>query len=284
MGYSQNLRAGAWIITEGQLNIKFSYFRLKSDLRFASSNFYCGSSACIDKSIEPYFFNGALASHGVFTDIAYGISNRMDLKIQLPFYSISFKDDIDPERATSNNFGDMRIIHRYNLIKKGLVVTYKSIIKLPTGFFNKDAEVVPVGDGQFDIMPAIQISRSIISGKAFLSMDVGYNIRLRPKLKVSNLKPGNEFQYFLEFGYKARKNLLLKASLEAIIGSEFRSYFNKNESLVLNGTERRINYFIPSIYWVIKNKVTIEPLIKIALVGKNFPAGTVYGIGVSINI
>ena len=72
-------------------------------------------------------------------------------------YAVRF-DDIADERRSSG-LGDVRLGLRYNVVRDSPVATFDVRVKIPTGTFINDAEVVPVGEGQWDLDLAAEVSR-----------------------------------------------------------------------------------------------------------------------------
>ncbi len=275
---------GAWTLDTNSLTFKTSFFYQTADSRFSSTNFQCGLFPCQNGERQNFFFNGKSQSSGIFLDISYGINKRLDAKIQLPYYIISFVDDVDPNRATTSSFGDIRASIRYNVLKKPFIQTFMVEGKAPTGFFNKDAEVVPVGDGQWDLSVISQTSKSLYPLLAYINLDLGYKYRFKPNVDVTNFAPGNEFLYSLEIGVKLFSEFWLKNSINGWYGEDGIAIFTKTNTLVRKNSARRILYYQPEIYWKLGDKIALNLITKIELKVMNMPTGNVYGIGVSYKI
>ncbi len=272
--------AGAWTLKKGQLWVKSSVFFQHTSERYATNFELCDGSACKNGERTPFFFNGKVKSNVAIFDAWYGVSDKLELQFQLPFFDIAFTDDIDPNRASSNEFGDVKFGMRYNILSRPLVATLNVAAKAPTGFFNKDAETVPVGDGQWDLHVQGQFARSLWPLPVYLNLDVGYRYRFDPDVSKTNLTPGDEITLRGEVGVNLRKQLLLKAAIDGLWGKEFTAIFVDSE-LLLNNSERRILYFEPGLYWQALPQLALEASVGISLAGKNYPAGQVYGLGLS---
>ncbi len=272
---------GAWTLDTNTLTFKTSYFYQFSDSRFTSSNFQCGLFPCENGERQSFFFNGKSQSSGIFFDISYGLSKRMDVKVQVPYYIISFLDDVDPDRETTKSFGDIRTSIRYNVLRKPFTQTFKIEVKAPTGFFNKDAEIVPVGDGQWDVAVISQTGKSLYPLPAYINLDIGYKYRFKPSLNVSNFAPGNELLFNLEVGVEVLPQFWLKNSLNAWYGEDGIAIFTEENFLIRKNSARRILYYQPEIYWELGGKLSLNVITKIALKGMNMPTGNVYGVGLS---
>jgi len=167
-----------------------------------------------------------------------------------------------------------------DILLKPLVSTLKIGAKAPTGFFNKDSETVPVGDGQWDLEIQGQFGRSLWPLPFYFNLDFGYRFRFEPDIDTTNLAPGDEFTFRGEAGYNIRKNILLKAAIDGFWGQEFTAIF-ADSKLNLRDSERNILYFEPGIYWMLKEPLAAEASVKISLSGKNYPAGQIFGFGIS---
>lgn len=277
--------AGGWTLPLGNLWIKSSFFALNTDQRFVSSRFFCGSARCENGAIDKYFFNGQLKSFASFLEFRYGITNRLEAEFVLPYYILSFRDDVNPSREEQNSIGDIRFGFRYNLLKDPLIYTFHIQAKAPTGFFVNDAETVPIGDGQWDLWLNNQISKSFWPIHGYVSLDLGYRIRFRPNLDKTNFAPGDEYTFWFELGYNLTENLLLKGSVNGFIGKEGEAILsNGDQVLKRNESDRQIIYAEPGIYWTMFPQFSFEASVKFPIAGKNFPAGNVYGVGFSYNL
>ena len=278
-----NIQAGAWTLEKNKLRLKSSFFLQQTAYRFASGITFCGEIPCEDGERATYLFNGKLQSYATFFNAAYGLSNRLELQIALPYYQISFTDDVDPKRAKTRSIGDLVFGARYNVMLKPLAYTVKIESKAPTGFFNKDAEIVPVGDGQWDLHIVNQFGRSLHPVKAYINIDIGYKIRFAPNASKSNLHPGNEFHFRSETGYNPTPGLWVKMAVAGFQGKEFRAAFGNSE-LLLTDSERKIVYLEPGLYWEFNSNWAVDLMVKYAISGKNYPAGFVYGAGISYTL
>lgn len=275
-----NSHAGAWTLEKGQLWIKSSLFVQRTRDRYATNFIICDGRACENGERTPFFFDGKVKSNVAFLDVWYGVTNKLELQFQLPFFDIAFTDAIDPNRPGSSEFGDLKFGMRYNILSQPLVATINVNAKAPTGFFNKDAEAVPVGDGQWDLNVQGQFARSLWPLPVYLNLDLGYRYRFEPSTSKTNLAPGDEVTLRGEVGINLNKHVLLKAAIDGFWGKEFTASFTGSK-LSINNSERRILSFEPGIYWQALPQLALEASVGISLAGKNYPAGEVYGMGMS---
>lgn len=162
-----------------------------------------------------------------------------------------------------------------------MVSTIRIRAKAPTGFFTKDSEIVPIGDGQWDLEVEAQIGRSFCPLPVYVNLDLGYKFRFEPDPDKTNLDPGDEFTLRGELGLNPRKNILLKVEVEGFWGKEFTDIVS---NLKLRNWQRRILYLKPGVIWTIVEHFEVEPFIKFSLSGKNYPAGEVFGLGLAYTL
>jgi len=134
LSLTSRAEAGAWTLPKGQNWLKFGFMFQDTNERYF-----------LDGERIPYFFDGRNQTRALFFEYARGLTDRWEVKAQLPFFSISF-DDIAADR-TSNDVGDLRVESRFNALLDPLVLTFGGEIKFPTGEFVNDAEIVPGGRG-----------------------------------------------------------------------------------------------------------------------------------------
>lgn len=274
------LFAGAWTLNQGKLRVKTSFFLQNTSDRYASQILFCGNRRCNNGERIPYFFDGEVESNAIYIDVWYGLTDRIELQFQAPFFDIAFRDDVNPDRPSTQDIGDIRFGVRYRIPFDPVVTSIRIGAKAPTGFFNKDAEVVPVGDGQWDLELKADLGRSFWPVPLYANVNLGYRIRFEPDIETSNLAPGNELTFGAEMGYSLLDNLLLKTGLSGFSGEEFVALF-PNSELQLQDSDRRIIYADSGIIWNIRESLAFELSVRISLAGKNYPAGQIYGTGVS---
>lgn len=274
------LFAGAWTLSQGELRVKTSYFLQNTRERYASRVLFCGNRRCNNGERIPFFFDGEVESNALYFDAWFGLTDRIELQFQLPYFDIAFRDDVNPERPSTENVGDIRFGVRYRIPFEPIVTTIRVGAKAPTGFFNRDAEVVPVGDGQWDLELKADFGRSFWPAPLYANANIGYRIRFEPDTETSNLAPGNELTFGAEIGYSPLNNLLLKGGLSGFSGKAFVALFPESE-LRLQDSERRIIYATSGLIWNIRESLAFELSVRISLAGKNYPAGQIYGTGLS---
>ena len=211
----------------------------------------------------------AYLTRALFFEYERGITHRWDVKAQLPFFNIAF-DDIADER-TSNGPGDLRIESRYNLVRDPLVLTVGGAIKFPTGEFVNDAEIVPVGEGQYDVDVFVEVGRSLWPVRGYVTGKIGY--RFRTKNQEIDIDFGDELIWRVEGGYQFGKRIYSKIALRGLQGFESTSFDFPIDSL-----RRQAVYLEPGASFTLAASRAIEVTVPISIAGRNWPAGPVLNI------
>lgn len=251
--------AGAWTQPKGTTWFKAGYMFQSTDERYF-----------IDGSRIPYFFEGHNRTMALFFDLKQGITDRVDVEVQVPFFSIDFNDIADERQSVG--IGDIRAGIRYNFILDPLVVTLGTKVKFPTGEFINDAEVVPVGEGQFDVEVTGEVARSLWPWPGYVTGLVGY--RVRTKNEETGIDFGDELIWSAEGGYGITSRLWVKARIWGLYGLGSTSF-----GLPIPSLQREIIYLEPGMTYNLSSTGGIEVTVPITLRGKNWPAGPVLSIG-----
>lgn len=187
--------AGAWTLPQGANWFKVGFMYQDTTERYF-----------LDGERIPYFFDGRNQTRALFFEYVRGLTDRWDVKVQLPIFAISF-DDFAGERE-SNGLGDLRLESRYNILDDPMVLTLGGAIKFPTGEFVNDAEIVPVGEGQYDFDVFAEVGRSLWPVNAYVTGKIGY--RFRSENKETNIGFGDEIIWRAEVGYRFNRRLSTK--------------------------------------------------------------------------
>ena len=174
----------------------------------------------IDGRRIPYFFDGHNETVGFFFDWRHGITDRLEIDLQVPYFGISF-DDLAAQRS-SGGIGDLRLGLRYNIVMNPLVVTVGGTVKFPTGEFDNDAEVIPVGEGQWDYEFQLELARSLWPRPGWISGQIGY--RLRTQNPETGIDHGNEIFWSAEAGYEVIRRVALKVRGRGLHGGDTTSF------------------------------------------------------------
>ena len=258
LGTSGLAHAGAWTLPRGTNWLKAGFMFQDTTERYF-----------LDGERIPYFFDGRNQTRALFFEYVRGITDRLDIKAQLPVFDVSFDDLSDERRSTG--LGDLRLEARYNLVQDPLVVTAGGTIKFPTGEFINDAEIVPVGEGQYDFDVFTEIGRSLWPTNGYITGKLGY--RFRTENQETGIQFGNEILWRAEFGYRFSRRVSSKLLLRGIHGSEATSFGLPIESL-----RREIVFIEPGVYLNLTPSQGIEVTVPISLRGRNWPAGPVFTV------
>jgi len=119
-------------------------------------------------------------SSAVFLDVLVGVTDRLDLWAQVPWFHLRF-DDVSDER-TSSGVGDIRLSARHSLVQLrggALPISARYTVKVPVVDFPQDAEVIPVGEGQWDHEAWLEAGLSLWPAPAYAVLWLGYRWRSR---------------------------------------------------------------------------------------------------------
>ncbi len=218
-------------------------------------------------------------SRSVYLDFFYGINDRVDIGLQIPFYSNKYNHDnfnfpgfiaLD-----ASGIGDVRGFAKINLVQQSVVATLKLSFKAPTGSYDDGQdpagayknEGMSVGSGQSDIDLILQLGRSFYPAPVYANLDLGY--RFRMKNSTSGFNPGEEIIYNAEVGVNPTDILLLALKIEGIYGSEGS---RENDDV-------GITYLAPTVLISVHQNLSIEASVRVPVAGRNFFGGRLWGVG-----
>lgn len=251
--------AGAWVLPAKRAWGQVSFFHQATEERYF-----------LDGERVPYFFEGRNRTSGLFLDLRYGLHDRLEVIVQAPVYRLAFDDLADSRRSTG--IADARAGARYAVLSGRTVVTAGVAVKFPTGGFVNDAEVVPVGEGQYDLDLTVEAGRSFWPRPAYVSVLAGY--RLRGPNDKSGIHPGDELVWLVEGGHNIVSRLSLKAVARGLHGSEATSF-----GLAIPTLKREVVYLQPGLVWDLGSDRSLELSVPFTVKGRNWPAGLAVGVG-----
>ncbi|MFQ5790481.1 MAG: transporter [Acidobacteriota bacterium] len=258
-GLQRQAEAGAWTRPRRRTWVKTSFMFQETEERYF-----------LDGNRIPYFFEGHNRTAAGFFDISRGLTDRLEVRLQLPFWTITFNDLAD--NRTSTGIGDIRVGVRYNLAQAPLVATIGSTVKFPTGEFINDAETIPVGEGQYDVEVTAELGRSLWPRPGYVTGLMGY--RFRTQNGETGIDFGDELIWSVEGGYHIAPRLMVKGLLRGLHGFDSTSF-----GLNIDSLRREIVYFEPGALFELNPSRGIEFSLPITLRGRNWPAGLVFNIG-----
>jgi hypothetical protein len=250
--------AAQWPAGKGKYWTKLSVFHHRTTEQFRSSG-----------EKRPFLAGNAIArSSAIFIDALVGVTDRADLWLQVPYFDLNFDDDVDERH--SSGVGDVRLSARYNLfgLRSGSVqVAARFTTKIPVVDFPIDAEVIPVGEGQWDHEAWLEVGASFWPIPAYGV--VWFGRRWRQINTKTTRDPGDEFALLAELGGTlAGGGFGGKIVLDAIFGSS-----GSIQGISVTNDEREIMYLQPTINYQITPSFLIEAAARVPLSGQNFPAG-----------
>ena len=278
----QLVSAGAWTLPKGHIWTKATFMHQSTNEEYVGVG---GAGRPPDPSITyqagdraRYRFDGSYSSRAVFLDVFYGVTDRVDIGVQVPFFRQQFQDAAlltgfgEPRRATG--FSDIRGFMKVGLLTGPTVGSIKLGFKAPTGNFQNADGLIPVGEGQWDFDFIVQLGRSLWPVRAYANVDAGFRLRMRNK-KIDR-DPGNEWFFMGEFGYSPHKQLLMSVKVEGVRGKAATTFGIKTIQDV-----KRVTYISPTLVIGPFNNLNIEAALRISVNGRSFPAGRMLVLGAS---
>lgn len=275
---SQNLYAGAWTLPKGKIWAKVTGLTQSTEEEYVAVG-GSGREPDIARLYAPgeraaYRENGHYQSHALFLDLFYGVTNRFDIGIQIPFFRQTFENVGFRPANTASGFSDIRLFTKFNLIENPFVGSIKFGAKAPTGKFENQDGIIPVGEGQWDFDFIAQLGRSFWPLPIYTNLDIGYRLRL--KNDTISRDPGNEWFYHAEVGYHPIDKLLIALKVEGIRGNPSRVF-----NIELPRDIKQITYISPTLLVGPYQNLNIETSLRISAGGRNFPAGQMWVLGIS---
>ena len=255
--------AGQWPEGRGGYWAKVSVFRHTTEEQFRSNG-----------EVKPFLAaNAQSRSTALFFDALYGLTDRLDLWAQIPYFDLHFDDDADERH--SSGIGDLRLSARYNLLKLrggSIPISARFTVKAPLVDFPIDAEIIPVGEGQWDYEAWLEAGASFWPIPAYAVLWAGY--RWRSLNAETTRDPGDERALLAEIGGTFVGPLGGKVVLDAIFGTN-----GSIQGVSVRGDEREIVYIQPTLTYQLTSSLALETSGRIPLHGKNYPAGPQFTIG-----
>ncbi len=263
--------AGAWTLPHGQLWSKLTYFQQRTEEWYVGQGRFGASG-----TRARYDFDGQYTSRAVFFEGLYGVTDRLDLGLQIPYFDQSFANAAFPEPRTDTGLSDIRALAKVRLLIKPLVFALKAGVKVPTGDFKNEDGLIPVGEGQWDFDFVGQAGRSFGPRLLYGNIDLGYRVRTRNE--QIDRDPGDEWFLNAELGYQLGHQLMLLGKYEVL---------RSQPAVVFGGIEaeiKRITYLTPTLLYAVGQRTTVEVAVRFSLNGRNFPAGRQLVLGLATTL
>ena len=270
LGAAADVGAGAWTLQRGQFWSKLTYFQQHTE------EWYVGKGRGTPGTRAPYDFEGQYESRAVFFEGLYGVTDRLDFGLQVPYFDQSFANIAFAEPRTDTGLSDIHALAKFRLLAKPLVLAFKAGIKMPTGEFKNEDGLIPVGEGQWDFDFVGQVGRSFWPLPLYGNIDLGYRVRTRNE--QIDRDPGDEWFLNAEVGYQLVRQLMLVGKCEVLRSSP---------AIVFGGIEaeiKRITYLTPALLYAVGHRTTVEAAVRFSLNGRNFPAGRQFVLGLATTL
>ena len=248
----QMASAGAWTLGKGHVWSMVTYMSQSTDQH------YDADGNAVEIPADARF-----QSQQVNFNVYYGLTDRIDLGLQIPYISNKFVDKDEsndvatppPALETESGLGDVRGVAKINLVQSAdLVGTLKLGFKAPIGEYREVPEALSITGGQWDFDVVAQLGRSFWPVPVYGNLDLGY--RLRGEYKDPDpsdapggvdrsYTPGSEFVFNAEAGYSPMDKLLVALKYEGIVGAEYDTRNNNPgdpETLSQSAT-----YLVPTV-------------------------------------
>ena len=279
----QMASAGAWTLEKGHVWSKITYMSLSTNEHYDNDG-NVGQIPARYKSQQVYF------------DVYYGLNDRIDVGVKIPYISNEFVD-VSPEHPfygapdkKDSGLGDVRGVAKINLVNSAdLVGTLKLGFKAPMGEYREVPEALSITGGQWDFDVVAQLGRSFYPVPVYGNVDLGY--RLRGEYTDSNpndaggvdrtYTPGAEFVFNAEAGYSPMDKLLVALKYESIIGSEYDTINNPPAGSKVETLNQSVAYLAPTVLVGLHPSVSLEAQARMTVSGSRYFAGSTYGVGLS---
>ena len=195
--------------------------------------------------------------------------SRATLNQQVSAFSGSL---IAPGDALTS-LGDFDISMKYGLVvDKPVVVSASLTFGIPTGIsMGGDTGVLQTGDGEFNVMLAVEASTSFSKGRGYVNSLVAFNDRSQ--------NFSDELRFGAEVGYKFGNKLITALKILSVNslnnGSDFETPSNGifSNNIEFLGVTPEVNYFIT-------DKIGASAAVGFAPYGKRVLASPSYSLGV----
>ena len=279
----QMVSAGAWTLGKGQVWSKITYMSLSTNEHYDNDG-NVGQIPARYKSQQVYF------------DVYYGLNDRIDIGVKIPYISNEFVD-VSPEHPfygapdkKDSGLGDVRGVAKINLVNSAdLVGTLKLGFKAPMGEYREVPEALSITGGQWDFEVVAQLGRSFYPVPVYGNLDLGY--RLRGEYTDSNpsdaggvdrtYTPGAEIVFNAEAGYSPMDKLLVALKYESIIGAEYDTINNPPAGSQIETLNQSVAYLAPTVLVGLHPSVSLEAQARMTVSGSRYFAGSTYGVGLS---
>ncbi len=255
-----------WIEPPGRGWVQLSLYHHDTRNRFDPS-----------RSVVPLFNEGGRAlTTSLFATAVAGVYRGADVWLQVPYHRLAFNDVAAERRSTG--LGDPRLHGRIGPALFGLPavpVALRGGVKFPLGRFTRDAEVIPLSEGQYDVEVMLEAGRSFYPTPLYVMGWAGY--RWRAFNREIDRKPGDERFAYAAVGGRLR-SFDWKLAVEGLWGLAPRRRLPSGLEIPLALDRRELVQLLPSVGYGV-GPGTLELGGRFPVAGRNLPAGPAFFAG-----
>ena len=248
-----------WTIGRNEIYARGSLFSIQSHHRFN-----------LDSQKKIFNNDGFTKVYGALFDISYGVTDRLNINAIVPVIGYDFRDSFN--KLAGTGLGDVKTVIKYKFYDKKIASSIELGIKFPSSDNTGNAADVRIGEEQYDFDASTSIGYKPSKFFIFLSLDLGYRFKRKNTDEIS--KPGDEFFFRFDSGILLRKDLLLATGIGGFSGRRIEQF-----GLKFDNTERRIFSFSMNLIKGITPRTGLMFNLNIPFAGKNYSAGSLFGIG-----
>ena len=274
------LFAGAWTLPQGTLWTKAAVFQQSTRESYLADTRLHDGVLFHPGDRLTYPFEGEFDATAVYVDLIYGVTDRFDLGVQIPYLDRAYADTTRPESPAERGLGDIRIAAKWRVLKDPAQFSIKLGAKMPNAEFSNQDGLIPVGEGQWDFDFVGQLGKSFWPLPLYVNLDLGYRVRTVNEQRTIQRDPGDEWFFTAEAGYNLTSRLLLIGKYE-LLRSDPATDFG---FLVVESQIKQITYFTPTLVYKLSERLTVELAVPVSLSGRNFPAGHQLVFGLSSHV
>ena len=280
----QMASAGAWTLEKGRVWSMITYMSQSTDQHYDAN----GNAVEIPADAR-------YQSQQVYFNVYYGLTDQIDLGLQVPYISNKFVDKDEsndvatppPALETESGIGDLRGFAKINLLQQaGLVGTLKLGFKFPVGDYRPVPEALSITGGQWDFDVVAQFGRSFWPVPVYANVDLGYRLRGEytdpaagePDVIDRSYTPGAELVFNAEAGYSPMDKLLVALKYEGVIGAEYDAISNPGAPERIS---QSVTYLVPTVLVGLHPNVNLEASARMTVSGSRYFAGPTYAVGLS---
>ena len=108
--------AGAWTLPQKKLWGKVTHFQQTTNEWFVASPQFVDGQVVSTGQRAHYNFNGQCESKALFSEGFYGVSDRFDVAVQIPYFDQSFADETHSDPVSDVGLSDMRLFAKFRLV------------------------------------------------------------------------------------------------------------------------------------------------------------------------